>query len=73
MNELIERIDEDFLSSPVDGVCVLSKCDWEKIKEWLNNQYQEGFNKGYDEGHNDKEDEIGAAYMLGASGLQSEL
>jgi hypothetical protein len=31
-NEIIDRIDESFESSPVDGVCVLSVDDWVKIK-----------------------------------------
>lgn len=35
LKSIIDRINENFLSSPVYGVCVLSKKDWIKIKGYL--------------------------------------
>lgn len=38
MEEMIKRIDEDFGSSPVNGVCVLDIRDWMRIKQFIIDQ-----------------------------------
>lgn len=54
MKKLIEQIDEDFKSSSVDGVCILSIDDWNKIKPYLTISYQDKYDKGYKTGYNER-------------------
>lgn len=41
ISEMITRIEEDFASSPIGGVCVLDIRDWDIIKEFIKTKKEE--------------------------------